>query len=79
VGIAADGSGNLFVASHGRNQISRVVIATGEVSVLAGQPLDYQGGFADGIGTAAGSKALPDSLWTVQERLGGGYMEPEDP
>ncbi len=52
-GIAADGSGNLFVASYGRNQILRVVIATGEVSTLAGWPSDYQGGFADGIGTAA--------------------------
>jgi len=52
-GIAADASGNLFVASRGSNEIVRVVIATGKVSVLAGQPDDYQGGFADGIGTAA--------------------------
>lgn len=53
-GIATDGS-NLYVADSMNNKIRKVVIATGEVSTLAGGGgQGYNGaGFSDGIGTQA--------------------------
>jgi sugar lactone lactonase YvrE len=51
-GIAGDGNGNLFVTDSNSNTIRQVMIATGEVSTIAGkvgQPLDS----IDGTGDAA--------------------------
>ncbi|HEX2568077.1 MAG TPA: hypothetical protein VH877_00875 [Polyangia bacterium] len=50
-GIAYDGAGTLFVADPGSNTIRRIVIATREVTTLAGSPYAY--GNIDGIGPAA--------------------------
>jgi hypothetical protein len=51
-GVAFDGNGNLFVADIEFNTIRKIVIATRQVSTLAGNPL-VAGGFANGAGTAA--------------------------
>jgi sugar lactone lactonase YvrE len=51
VGVANDGAGNLFVADTDSNTIRRVVIATGEVTTLAGSPGPQNSN--DGIGPAA--------------------------
>lgn len=51
-GVAVDGA-NLYVADSGNNLIRKVVIATGEVSTLAGLA---DGGDADGKGTMASFK-----------------------
>jgi sugar lactone lactonase YvrE len=48
-GITSDGRGNLYVADAGSNRIQKIVIATGEVTTLAGSTR----GTADGVGTAA--------------------------
>ncbi len=50
VGVACDGSGNLFVSDYGNRRIRKIVVATGAVSTLAGSGT---AGNADGIGTAA--------------------------
>jgi sugar lactone lactonase YvrE len=50
-GAAFDGSGNLFIADAGNQTIRKVVIATGEVTTLAGSP--GLAGSSDGIGAAA--------------------------
>jgi hypothetical protein len=51
VGIVSDGAGNLYVADSNSDTIRKVVIATAEVSTIAGTA----GGFgnADGVGAAA--------------------------
>ncbi len=49
-GIATDGT-DLYVADSGNNTIRQIVIATGAVTTLAGQPLVT--GSADGTGSAA--------------------------
>jgi sugar lactone lactonase YvrE len=49
--VASDGAGNLFVADFGNDTIRKVVIATGEVTTLAGSA--EQRGSSDGIGAAA--------------------------
>src|SRR5262249_24537509 len=49
--VTADGAGNLFVADGFANTIRKVVIATGEVTALAGTP-DVRGD-QDGTGAAA--------------------------
>jgi hypothetical protein len=51
VGITTDGS-NLYVAERGNNLIRKIVIATAEVTTLAGTS-GTPGGFVDGTGTAA--------------------------
>lgn len=54
-GITTDGT-NLYVSDTGNCTIRKVVIATGQVTTLAGNAalaLGF-GGFADGVGTAAG-------------------------
>jgi sugar lactone lactonase YvrE len=48
-GLALDGKGALYVADSGNHLIRKVMLATGEVSTVAGSVH----GFADGIGTAA--------------------------
>ena len=48
-GVAADGSGNVFVADRGNNRIRQIVVATGAVSTLAGSTA----GSLDGTGAAA--------------------------
>ncbi|MCU0292904.1 MAG: hypothetical protein MUF10_13080, partial [Thermoanaerobaculaceae bacterium] len=50
-GVAADGSGNLFVADTENHTIRRIVVATGEVTTLAGTAGSY--GSVDGAGAAA--------------------------
>jgi sugar lactone lactonase YvrE len=50
-GIAADGMGNLYVSDAGNATIRKIVIATGEVTTLAGSPGGF--GSADGTGAAA--------------------------
>ena len=49
--VTSDGAGNLFVADAGNQTIRRVVLATGDVSTLAG--LAGNAGSSDGIGSAA--------------------------
>jgi streptogramin lyase len=50
-GVAADNSGNLFVADSGNDTIRQVVIATGEVTTLAGSA--SMAGSSDGTGANA--------------------------
>ncbi|HSY75980.1 MAG TPA: hypothetical protein VK890_03940, partial [Bacteroidia bacterium] len=50
-GIAADGSGNLYVSDGQGHEIRKIVIASATVTTLAGSPLTT--GHADGTGTAA--------------------------
>jgi hypothetical protein len=50
-GIALDGAGRLYVADAGNHGIRRLVLATGEVSTLAGA--SGSPGSADGIGSEA--------------------------
>ncbi|MFI5180843.1 MAG: hypothetical protein ACHQPI_05595 [Thermoanaerobaculia bacterium] len=52
-GIATDGSGNLYVADSGFNAIRKIVVATGEVTTLAGLKGIWNNGHVDGIGSAA--------------------------
>jgi hypothetical protein len=47
--VTADGAGNLFVADADNNGVRRVVLATGEVTTLAGGMF----GATDGLGSAA--------------------------
>jgi sugar lactone lactonase YvrE len=49
-GIAADGSGNLYVADMGNYCIRKIVIATGEVTTFAG------GTPGDAVGTGTGAR-----------------------
>ena len=49
-GVAADGSGNVYVADRYNNRTRRVVVATGAVTTLAGSGV---AGFADGIAVVA--------------------------
>lgn len=51
-GIAADTSGNVFVADTENNTIRKIVVATGSVTTLAGLAGDWWGS-ADGTGSAA--------------------------
>ena len=50
-GIASDGAGNLFVADSDNHTIRKIVIATGEVTTMAG--LAGQSGSVDGAGPVA--------------------------
>jgi sugar lactone lactonase YvrE len=50
-GLASDGAGNLFVADIDNHSIRKIVVATGEVTTLAGSP--RVAGSTDGIGTSA--------------------------
>jgi sugar lactone lactonase YvrE len=50
-GMATDGAGNLYVVDSTNSVIRKIVIATGAVSTLAGQPGVF--GAADGVGSAA--------------------------
>ena len=50
-GVASDGAGNLYVADHDSLAIRKVVLATGEVTTLAGLP--GVAGSEDGTGTEA--------------------------
>ena len=60
VEIVSDGI-NLYIADSGNHTIRKIVIATGEVSTLAGSPCEI--GSADGIGTAA-SFNFPEDITT---------------
>ena len=57
--VVSDGAGNLYVADSGSYTIRKVVIATGEVTILAGSPKTP--GSADGTGT----NALFDHPWNL--------------
>ena len=59
MGITTDGT-NLYVADNYKHQIRQIVIATGEVTTLAGSVWP---GFDDGIGTAA-SFNFPEDITT---------------
>src|SRR5262249_51193372 len=50
-GVALDGQGDLYIADVDNNTICKLVIATGEVTTVAGTA--GQAGVADGIGAAA--------------------------
>src|SRR5208283_1654421 len=50
-GVAVDGAGNLYVADTNNHTIRKVVLATGEVTTIAG--LAGNSGSADGMGSAA--------------------------
>jgi len=50
-GMAVDGAGNLYVAERGNHTIRKIVLATGQVTTLAGRGESY--GSVDGIGAAA--------------------------
>jgi DNA-binding beta-propeller fold protein YncE len=52
-GVASDHAGNLFVADMGNELIRKIVIATAEVTTLAGPSGSPIGTEADGIGPAA--------------------------
>jgi sugar lactone lactonase YvrE len=56
-GLTIDGSGDLYVADYGNNRIRRIVLATAEVTTVAGSGLT---GTQDGIGTAASFYAPHD-------------------
>lgn len=58
-GMATDGAGNLFVADHSSHVIRKVVLATGEVTTVAGLPTHQ--GAADGLGADA-RFSLPQGL-----------------
>lgn len=49
MGVTGDGAGNLYVADSGNDAIRRIVLATGEVSTIAGGKI----GTMDGVGKAA--------------------------
>src|ERR1700722_6270678 len=48
-GVVADGSGNLYVADQNNNEIRKIVISTGAVSLFAGSGA---GGSGNGTGSA---------------------------
>jgi sugar lactone lactonase YvrE len=50
-GITADGAGNLYVADTDNDTIRKIVVATGQVTTVAGSPGVF--GSADGVGAAA--------------------------
>jgi hypothetical protein len=50
--LAADGNGNVYVADTGNCTIRKVVVATGQITTLAGAP--GRCSVADGVGTKAG-------------------------
>lgn len=60
-GIVADTSGNLYIADTLNHSIRKLVIATGQVTVLAGTLGSSGAGYADNPGTAAKFNA-PDGL-----------------
>jgi hypothetical protein len=51
VGVASDRAGTLFVADAGNNTVRRIVLATGQVTTLAGAP--GTSGSVDGTGAGA--------------------------
>ncbi|MDL1949203.1 hypothetical protein FBQ97_05235, partial [Acidobacteria bacterium ACD] len=58
-GLALDGSGTLYVGDNGNHTVRKVVVATGEVTTLAGAA--GQSGSTDGAGSAA-RFACPSAL-----------------
>ncbi len=60
-GLAFDGSGNLYVADSQNNLIRKIVIASGLVSTVAGQPPPAATGYLNGVGTNAKFK-FPNSV-----------------
>jgi len=60
-GITTDGKGNLYVADTNNNLIRKIVIATGQVSTIAGDNNALTPGFSDGTGPAARFR-LPNGI-----------------
>ncbi|HZY39028.1 MAG TPA: putative Ig domain-containing protein, partial [Mucilaginibacter sp.] len=52
VGVASDGAGNLYVTDEANNEIRKIVISTGVVTLLAGSATGASGS-ANGTGSAA--------------------------
>ncbi len=52
IGITGDGKGNLYVSDAGSNTLRKIVMATGQVTTIAGNA-SAAAGSADGVGTAA--------------------------
>ena len=70
-GITIDPAGNLYVADLGNHRIRKIVIATGEVTTLAGSTF----GYLDGVGTTAKFNG-PWGLST--DRAGNLYVADQD-
>ncbi len=68
-GVAADGSGDVFVADALNNTIRKIVVETGEVTTLAGLARSY--GSTDGIGSAARFSQPTGVAW---DRSGNVYV-----
>jgi sugar lactone lactonase YvrE len=67
-GLTYDGSGNLYVADKGNNEIRKIVISSKAVSTIAGHTT---AGSADGVGTSA---SFFDPAGIVADRSGNLYV-----
>ncbi|MFO0577316.1 MAG: NHL repeat-containing protein [Polyangia bacterium] len=66
-GLALDRAGNLFIADAGNVSIRKLVLATGQVTTLAGTPGAF--GVTDGTGPAARFQSPLDLAWDGADSL----------